>query len=241
MKLEVVYEDKDMLICRKPAGLAVQSASIGRKDLESLVRTYLFEKSGQTNPYLGIIHRLDQPVQGLVVFAKNQKSAADLSRQVQDGRMKKHYLAIVEGDPKPEETLTHYLKKEPRGNLSAAVSEKTPGAKKATLTYRWKKSDSSGKSLVEIELFTGRHHQIRVQMAAAKLPLVGDVKYRPREDALLQSGSTGEGAKHFNREQLALCAYRLELQQPRNGRKLVVTSRPEGSLWDGFSEYLSEL
>ena len=121
---DIIYEDLHILVCRKPAGLAVQNASFGRKDLESMLKTYLFEKDGKANPYLGIIHRLDQPVQGLVVFAKNPKSAADLSAQVQDGRMKKYYRAVTCGIPKKkEERLVNYLKKNSRTNLSECVSE----------------------------------------------------------------------------------------------------------------------
>ena len=108
----IIYEDRQILVCRKPSGLAVQNASFGKKDLESILKTYLAEKEGRSNPYLGIIHRLDQPVQGLVVFAKDPKSAAALSRQVQDGRMKKYYRAVICGIPEEKEgTLVHFLKK----------------------------------------------------------------------------------------------------------------------------------
>lgn len=215
----IIYEDNDILVCRKPSGLAVQNASFGRKDLESMLKTYLFEKSGKANPYLGVVHRLDQPVQGLVVFAKNAKTAASLSAQVQDGRMKKYYQAVVCGVPeKEEETLVHFLKKNPKTNSSEAVPEKTAGAKKAQLHYRMLK-EKEGYALLEIELFTGRHHQIRVQMAASQMPLAGDQKYNSRA----QKG-----------EQIALCACRLTLQHPKTGKVLTFTCEPKGGAFDLF-------
>ena len=133
----IVYEDSHICVCHKPSGLAVQNASFGRKDLESILKTYYFEQTGKPAPYLGIVHRLDQPVQGLVIFARNPKSAASLSAQVQDGRMKKYYHAVTCGIPeKDSDRLIHYLKKNGKNNLSEVVSSKTAGAKKAELQYR---------------------------------------------------------------------------------------------------------
>ena len=130
----IIYEDSHICVCHKPSGLAVQNASFGRKDLESILKTYYFEQTGKPNPYLGIVHRLDQPVQGLVVFARNPRSAASLSAQVQDGRMKKYYQAVTCGIPeKKSDRLIHYLKKNGKTNLSEVVSSKTVGAKKAEL------------------------------------------------------------------------------------------------------------
>ena len=217
--IDIIYEDNSILICRKPAGLAVQNASIGKKDLESMVRTYLVEKEGKAAPYLGIIHRLDQPVQGLVVFAKNKKSAASLSTQVQDGRMKKYYLAVTDGIPEEKSgELIHYLKKDGRTNTSMSVSEKMPGAKKASLKYRVKE-ERGQRALLEIELFTGRHHQIRFQLAAAGFPIAGDRKYHPGADALSGMG---------------LCACRLELIHPQTAKKMTFSCEPEG---EPFSEF----
>ena len=220
--LTVIYEDKYLLVIYKPAGLAVQNASFGKKDLESMVKTYLYEKTGQANPYLGIIHRLDQPVQGLVVFARDKKSAASLSAQVTDGRMKKYYQAVVCAKPsKKEETLVHYLKKDGRKNISSVVSEKEKDAKKAMLHYKVAEEQQAitfipeGKDnlcLLEIELFTGRHHQIRVQLSAEGFPIYGDQKY----NAKAQKG-----------EQLALCASRLVLQHPVTGKQMEFTCEPK--------------
>ena len=216
---DIIYEDLHILVCRKPAGLAVQNASFGRKDLESMLKTYLFEKDGKANPYLGIIHRLDQPVQGLVVFAKNPKSAADLSAQVQDGRMKKYYRAVTCGIPeKKEERLVNYLKKNSRTNLSECVSEKVQGAKKAELYYHVLE-EKDNYALLEIELFTGRHHQIRVQMVKNQTPLYGDQKYNKNA----QKG-----------EQIALCASRLEFYHPATGKKMQYDCKPEGGAFALF-------
>ena len=216
---DIIYEDLHILVCRKPAGLAVQNASFGRKDLESMLKTYLFEKEGKANPYLGIIHRLDQPVQGLVVFAKNPKSAAVLSAQVQDGRMKKYYRAVTCGIPKKkEERLVNYLKKNSRTNLSECVSEKEQGAKKAELYYHVLE-EKDNYALLEIELFTGRHHQIRVQMAKNQTPLYGDQKYNKNA----QKG-----------EQIALCASRLEFYHPATGKKMQYDCKPEGGAFALF-------
>lgn len=216
---DIIYEDLHILVCRKPAGLAVQNASFGRKDLESMLKTYLFEKEGKANPYLGIIHRLDQPVQGLVVFAKNPKSAAALSAQVQDGRMKKYYRAVTCGIPKTkEERLVNYLKKNSRTNLSECVSEKVQGAKKAELYYHVLE-EKDNYALLEVELFTGRHHQIRVQMAKNQTPLYGDQKYNKNA----QKG-----------EQIALCASRLEFYHPATGKKMQYDCKPEGGAFALF-------
>ena len=217
----IVYEDPHICVCHKPFGLAVQNASFGRKDLESILKTYYFEQTGKPNPYLGIVHRLDQPVQGLVVFARNLKSAASLSAQVQDGRMKKYYQAVTCGIPEKEsDRLIHYLKKNGRTNLSEVVSPKTAGAKKAELKYRILK-EKEGLALVEIELFTGRHHQIRVQMAANGTPLYGDQKYNPKA----QKG-----------EMIALCAHRLQFIHPVTGKKMEFTVQPSGGAFDLFEK-----
>ena len=213
----IIYEDSHICVCHKPSGLAVQNASFGRKDLESILKTYYFEQTGKPAPYLGIVHRLDQPVQGLVIFARNPKSAASLSAQVQDGRMKKYYHAVTCGIPeKDSDRLIHYLKKNGKNNLSEVVSSKTVGAKKAELQYRiLNKKDEL--ALAEIELFTGRHHQIRVQMAANGTPLYGDQKYNPNA----QKG-----------EMIALCAHRLQFIHPATGKKMEFTVQPSGGAFD---------
>ena len=188
--LEILFEDRELLVCRKPAGLPVQSASFGTKDMVSMLRTYLAEKGAKGGvPYVGVVHRLDQPVEGVIVFAKNQKSAAGLSAQAADGRMEKVYQAVVLGNPGPEGHLTDWLLKDGRTNTSRVVEPGTKGAKKAELSYRTL-AEKDGKTLVEIRLHTGRHHQIRVQFAKMGTPLWGDRKYGPAAPAAAPSGET---------------------------------------------------
>lgn len=221
--LNILYEDDHLLVCRKPSGIAVQNASVSRKDMESMARTHLMEKYGKANPYLAVVHRIDQPVEGLVVFAKTPKAASSLSAQVQDGRMKKEYLAAVCGSLSPKSgTLVHFLKKEP-SNRSRAVPEKTPGAKKAVLDYEVLE-EAEGLSLVRIRLKTGRHHQIRVQMAASGVPLYADAKYNPEP---------GPGGN------IALCASALEFVHPADGKKMNFAAAPENPVFHRFSALAS--
>lgn len=239
---DIIYEDEDMMVCRKPAGLAVQNVSSRKKDLESILKNKLALESGRGNPYLGIVHRLDQPVEGLILFGKNQKAAASLSAQIQDGRMKKYYLAVTDGIPeKKEDVLVHYLKKDGRTNTSKAAPAGTPGAKKACLFYKVLQ-ETEGKALLQITLYTGRHHQIRVQTAAMGIPLWGDAKYNPR----FQEGS---GANALWQEEAAgrrwetgigLCAYRLEFVHPRTGEKKIFTCQPAGEVFKLFSLHFIE-
>ena len=148
MEIDILYEDHQLMVCRKPAGVPVQSAKIGAKDMVSVLRNYRKEK--ENNPYIALVHRLDQPVQGVIVFAKTKEAAAHLSRQMTDGRMKKQYLAVVCGKPEQKEArLVDYLLKDGRTNTSSIVREGTKGAKRAELVYRVRK-EASEYTLVEI-------------------------------------------------------------------------------------------
>ncbi|MDO5422143.1 MAG: RNA pseudouridine synthase [Eubacteriales bacterium] len=211
MEPQVIYEDREILVCRKPAGVAVESARIGEMDLVSVLRNYLAD--GKGIPYLGVVHRLDQPVQGVMVFAKTKGSAAKLSAQAADGRMKKIYWALAEGEPSEEEGhLVNWLLKDGRTNMSRIVMEGTKGAKRAELNYRVLEQ-REGCALLEVELLTGRHHQIRVQMAGAGMPLVGDRKYGKEK---------AQGAEH-----VALWAVKLEFTHPGSGKRMRFEWRPE--------------
>lgn len=215
--LNILYEDNHIIVCEKPSGIAVQSRRIGTADMESILKNHIFQKSnGQCTPYLAIIHRLDQPVRGILVFAKTTFSAKELNLQLTDGSFGKYYRTLVEGiPPKQEGILTDYMIKNGRTNLSAICDKNLPGAKLARLTYRtikpearfFQESDisSSLRTELEIKLDTGRHHQIRCQLAHLGCPIVGDAKYNPNA----QRGTT-----------IKLCAYKLTFKHPKTKKTL---------------------
>lgn len=204
----ILYEDAHIIVCRKPAGTATQTSRVGTADLVSLLKNHLASKRTQTqakkqnktwdSTYLAVIHRLDQPVDGLLVFAKTPAAAKKLNRQLTGGKFGKYYLAVVSPVPAKEtDILENYMIKDSRLNLSRICSAETPDARLARLHYRVLNSDKN-RALLEIHLNTGRHHQIRVQMAHAGFPLEGDRKY---------------GNKNST-EPLRLCAYKLEFIHP---------------------------
>lgn len=227
---DILMEDSDLLVVQKHAGMAVQSAKTGQMDLEHALLNYLSMKEQtdknqwNSRPYLAVIHRLDQPVEGILVFAKNPWAARELNRQLQNGTVEKDYLAVVSKIPeKSEECLTDYLLKDGRTNRSEVVSAGTPGAKKSVLQYRrvdtYIGDDKTERALLEIHLMTGRHHQIRVQLSHRGMPLVGDGKY----------GSADKGSRS-----LALCAYRLCFRHPCTGKKMEYKVNPEGEVFQLF-------
>lgn len=181
MKAIIKYEDDAILVIHKPAGIATETARIGQADVVSELKNYLKAKGKGT--YLGVIHRLDQPVEGLLVFAKTPEAAKVLTKQLENGTLKKSYTALVpkiESEIVTQGELEDYLLKDGRTNLSKVVSAGTQGAKKAKLSWKLLqdiKASEYAYSLVEVEIFTGRHHQIRVQMSHAGMPLLGDSKY----------------------------------------------------------------
>ena len=209
----IVYEDNVLLIIHKPAGIATQTSRIGQADVVSELKNY--RKIKGENTYIGVIHRLDQPVEGLLVFAKNQSAAEILSRQLQDNTLKKIYLALVYGELTQNTggNLTDFLQKDNRTNLTKIVNEGTGGAKKAVLNWKWEKT-YQGKdcSMVEVELLTGRHHQIRVQLANAGMPLLGDMKYGTVASKAL--------TKKLGIKNTALLAHKLTLLHPKTGQYL---------------------
>ena len=213
----IIYEDTQLLVCHKPCGLAVQSARMDTMDLESAVKNYLAEKNAAQVPYLAVIHRLDQPVEGLVILAKTPEAAAKLSRQITEGKMQKYYLAASSHIPEQKEAvLEDFLLKDRKMNLSRIVASGTPNGKKARLSYRVLK-EKDDRAIFEIRLFTGRHHQIRVQMAGHGMPLMGDRKYNNLE-CMQENGS------------LALCAYRIAFCHPVTGKKMELKIKPENPL-----------
>lgn len=217
----IIYEDEAIIVCYKTAGVPVQSDRVGEQDMGSLLRNYLAAK-GEV-PYIGFVHRLDQPVEGVMVFAKTKEAAAALSRQMREKDIDKYYYAVVCGTVSEKEgTLIDFLLRDGRSNTSSVVTEQTPGAKKAILHYDLlAREEQPARSLVRIRLDTGRHHQIRVQFAHAGCPLSGDRKYN----------QTGEKM----RGNIALCSYRIEFAHPITGKRIAYEIAPKGL---GFSYFV---
>ena len=226
MNVEILYEDEDILVCIKPFGVPVQSDKSRDADLLTYLKHHVFEEEElDEEPYLAMVHRLDRPVGGVMVFAKNQKAAANLSDQVQDGTMIKFYQAVVTGEL-PEECgiLEDYLVKDGKTNTSKVVKKGTKGAKKAELEYEVldvMETDEGILSYILIELVTGRHHQIRVQLASRGVGIYGDTKYNP-----------GFSKIKKNYQQIALYATRLEFEHPVSGEHMVFKTEPEGDAFD---------
>lgn len=225
----ILYEDQDIIVCHKAAGIATQTSRVGQADMASEVANYLANPAyGKTNPYVGLVHRLDQPVEGILVFAKNRQAASELSRQAAQNRMEKYYYAVIYGGPFIRKgTLTDYLLKDGRTNLSRIVPQEVKGAKKAVLDYEIlgetvMQEDSPGQraALARIRLHTGRHHQIRVQMSHAGMSLLGDYKYA--------GAGAVEVSEQMHLKEIALCACRLVFHHPRDGERIQFQIKPEG-------------
>lgn len=214
MNKMIIYEDDTLIVVHKPAGIATQTSRIGQADLVSELKNY--RKSRNEDTYIGVIHRLDQPVEGLLVFAKTQKAAKRLSEGISSGSLGKKYSALIAGTPPNQEgECIDYLLKDAHTNLSAIVPKTTKGAKEARLHWKLVKSlvaETSAYSLVEVELFTGRHHQIRVQLSGAGMPLLGDMKYG--------SDLSKEISRQLKIDSTALAADSLEFIHPKSGKKM---------------------
>lgn len=225
MRTTIIYEDDHIIIARKPAGLATQTSKVGQADMVSELKNYLASGQKGKVPYLGVIHRLDQPVEGLLAFAKSKQAAAALTKQLGQGTLNKQYYAVICGKPSRESgELVDYLYKDNSGKAQVVTGkqEQCPDAKKAVLQYRIiKEMSTEGQILLaDIHIDTGRFHQIRSQMAHAGMPLLGDSKYGSEESMAL-SGEHGI-------RNVALCAYCLELAHPVTGKKLSFSVEPEG-------------
>ena len=219
MGLKILFEDEHIMVVKKDAGIPVQAGKLRMMDLQGLIKNELYKRNRKGGePYLGLIHRLDQPVEGVMVFAKTPFAAGSLSEQVTDGRMKKHYLALLCGKPETNEgTLVDYLVKDGRTNTSSVAKAGEKDAKRSELNYKvLKRNDET--TLVEVELITGRHHQIRVQMANAGWPLYGDTKYNP---------AFQETKEHV---QTALCAYQLSFVHPKSKKVMEFSIEPDNSM-----------
>lgn len=218
----ILHEDNSILVVVKPQNIPSQADASGDLDLLSLLKQYIKDKYAKLgNVYLGLVHRLDRPTGGVMVFAKNSKAAERLSKQIVDGEMTKQYLATVLGAPKERKgTLVNYLKKNALTNNVYVATFGDHNAKRAELSYEVLESNQD-LSLVKVQLGTGRSHQIRVQFSAIGCPVFGDVRYGG--DVL---------AKGYN---LALWAYRLEFSHPISKNRMVfVAYPPESEPWKRF-------
>jgi 23S rRNA pseudouridine1911/1915/1917 synthase len=216
----IFYLDNHLLALYKPAGLLVQSDETGDVSLLELARGWIkraFDKPGRV--FVGMVHRLDRPVAGAIVFARTSKAAARLSEQFRSGTPRKEYLAVVEGHPKESSAqLVHFLERDDKRS-SRVASEPAPGRQEARLRYTVL-AMSHGRSLLAIQLKTGRRHQIRVQLAAIGHPIVGDLRY----------GASGP----LDQAQIALLARRLTIEHPTRRDPLTfATPLPSGWPWPG--------
>lgn len=181
--MKILYEDNHIIVVEKMPNIPSQGDKTGDTDMLTLIKEYLKEKYNKPgNVYLGLIHRLDRPVGGVMVFAKTSKAAARLSEQVRNKEFKKKYLVIVDGKlEKQKDTLKDYLLKNEKNNLSKVVDEGTKNSKLALLDYEViKYNEDINLSVLKIDLHTGRHHQIRVQFSSRGHSIYGDQKYGTR-------------------------------------------------------------
>ncbi len=222
--MTVVYEDNHLIIVNKTASEIVQGDKTGDTPLSESVKLYLKEKYAKPgNVFLGVTHRLDRPVSGLVVFAKTGKALSRLNEMFRLSQVKKTYWAVVKNRPPQEEgILIHYLVRNEKQNKSYAYDQEKPGSKKAELHYRLI-AHSDNYYLLEVDLKTGRHHQIRCQLAKMGCPIKGDLKYgSPR--------SNPDGS-------ICLHARRVRFIHPVSKEEIDITAPlPAGNLWDAFKE-----
>ena len=224
--LKVIYEDNHLLVCEKPANMPVQADSTGDPDLLSAAKDYIKQKYNKPGEvYLGLVHRLDRPVGGVMVFARTSKAAARLTDAMKARRVKKRYAAIVTKDLPSYGNLVNYIVKDEASHSARLVPEGTPGAQRASLDYAVV-AKKGGRTLVDVLLHTGRHHQIRVQLAGAGSPIYGDQRYSP---------DTQPG------QQIALFAYSLTFEHPTLKENMTFTCVPHGESWAGFSSELTAL
>lgn len=228
MEINILYEDTDILVCEKPAGIASQGTRTLQMDLSDLLKIHIQKKEGIKNPYLGIVHRLDQPVGGVMVYAKTQQAAKELSRQVSMQQMKKKYYAVLTQKPEEESgVLVHYLWKDGKKNMSFVMEEGEKSraeVKRAELSYQIVqevKKEEAKLWLVQIDLKTGRHHQIRAQFSHLRCPLWGDSKYNPQIDRKEQID-------------LGLFAYYLEFRHPKTKKICYYEIKPRKGIFSYF-------
>ena len=221
--MQVIYEDNHIIIVAKQSGEIVQGDKTGDTPLSDIVKQYIkekYQKPGEV--FLGVVHRLDRPVSGLVVFARTSKALTRLNKMFAEGEVHKTYWAIVTGKPQVSEaTLEHWLVRNEKQNKSYAYDTEKPHSKKAILKYR-EISRGDRYSLLEVQLLTGRHHQIRCQLAKAGMPIKGDLKY---------------GAPRSNPDgSISLLSRRVEFIHPVSKQPIVVEAPvPADNLWQALA------
>lgn len=226
--MEVVYEDNHLLVVNKAPGEIVQGDKTGDTPLVETLKLWLKEKYAKPgNVFCGVVHRLDRPVCGLVIFAKTSKALSRLNEMFRNGEVNKTYWAITRNlPPKEEDTLTHYITTTERNNKSYASLTEKKGSQKAVLKYRHIAS-TDRYHLLEVNLLTGRKHQIRVQLSAIGCPIKGDLKYGDKR-------SNPDGS-------ISLMSHRIEFTHPVSGNKIDVTAPvPDDNLWRALDESIKK-
>lgn len=217
--IPILFEDNHLLVVSKPAGLLSQEDYTGEPDVLTLCKKYIkkrYDKPG--NVFLGLVHRLDRPVGGVMVLAKTSKAASRISEQIRKRSVKKRYLAVVNGQPPANGFLEHHIIKDEKTNTVKTVKKPVKNSKPAQLSFL-KLEQNEDLALLEMNLITGRSHQIRIQLAEAGTPIVGDQKY----------------GKDRSGSDIALFAYSFEVEHPTNKeRKKFSTSIPDVHPWNIF-------
>lgn len=222
--MKILYDDKYLLLCEKPVGVESQASSKNKKDMPTLLSDYRREKG--EDAYIGVVHRLDTATGGVMIYSKRADMTGKLSALVQSGDYQKTYLAVVHGEPeKKEGEMRDLLYHDKTKNKSFVASKARAGVKEAILNYRVLKTvireNGDKMSLCEIDLVTGRTHQIRVQFASRKMPLVGDGKYGSRD----------------NRATCALWSHKVRFTHPVTKKAIGCESSPDGGYpWNQFSD-----
>ncbi|MCM1368409.1 MAG: RluA family pseudouridine synthase [Roseburia sp.] len=218
----ILFEDNHLLVAVKPQNVPTQGDSSGDADFLNMLKQYLVKKYNKTgDAFLGLVHRLDRPTGGVMVFAKTSKAAARLCEQIRTGGFEKTYAAVVVGRPNRTGKVEHYLFKDEQNNIVTIAPSSLDGAKKAESVVDIAAEDG-GLSLVTIKLITGRTHQARVQLKALGSPIVGDAKYAQK--------------KYVKSKHLALWAYKLVFSHPVSGDKMTFLSVPPQEFpWSAFN------
>lgn len=224
-KPEILYMDDTIVVCVKPQGMPVQNDKSRDLSVLNYLKNEIAKKEKKGEPELHVVHRLDRPVGGVMVFARSKEAAANLSAQMQDGTFEKYYQAVLSGHLQEEfGEVTNYLLRDGKTNTSKVVKKGTKGAKEAILEYEVLDMVETGQgklSFVLIYLVTGRHHQIRVQMANLGCGIWGDTKYNKK----FQSAK-----KKYH--QIGLFSTRIAFEHPKTGEPMVFKTEPEGEAFD---------